>query len=199
MCFPDMESLIQPALTGLQIKNHDLRRVVAAFCLIEFKKHLSVGKLAENLDLASRCGHTVADALALAVLEILGLVHNADAFLQRNLELILHASYGTALEDIIGNDTHAGKFLKKLSQYGGVVVDPFEKDGLILHHESHFAEDPDHLGCLGSDLPGMVELGDNVNLLFVGKLPEDILKFGILKNAVRKTTGILVPKRMRSR
>ena len=35
----------------------------------------------------------------------------------------------------------------------------------------------------------MVELGDNVDLLFVGKLPEDILKFGILKNAVGEDHG----------
>ena len=69
-----------------------------------FKKHFSVGHLAQDFYFAGDMGHGVADAFALAVLHVLCPLHDAAALCQRNLELTFYPGYGTALENVIGND-----------------------------------------------------------------------------------------------
>ena len=69
-----------------------------------FKKHVFVGHLAQDFDFAGDVGHGVADAFALAVLHVLCPLHDAAALCQRNLELTFYPGYGTALENVIGND-----------------------------------------------------------------------------------------------
>ena len=161
------DCLVQPALAGFQFKGHDLRRVGFILGLIEFEKHLSVGKLSQDLDLASGSGHAVADTFALAVLQVLGFVHNTRASFQGNLELIFDSAHWTALENIIGNNARAGKFAEEFSEYRGVIVDAFEKNRLILDYESHFAEDADDFDGFVRKFPGMVELSDDIDLFFV--------------------------------
>ena len=52
-------------------------------------------------------GHGVADAFALAVLQVLGGFYDFVALLQGELELVFNSGYGAALEDVIGNHAAA--------------------------------------------------------------------------------------------
>ena len=98
-------SPLQPRLSRCQFLAEYTALVFFIFCLMIFKKHVFVGHLAQDFDFAGDVGHGVADAFALAVLHVFCLFHNAAALCQRNLELTLYPGYGTALENVIGNDT----------------------------------------------------------------------------------------------
>ena len=69
-----------------------------------FKKHVFVGHLAQDFDFAGDMGHGVADAFALAVLQMFGAFHDFVSLLQGKLELVLDPGYRTALEYVVGND-----------------------------------------------------------------------------------------------
>ena len=94
-----VEVTVQPGVGGGQGAGEDAGEVGVVFALVEFEDGFAAGEAAEDFDFAFGVAHGVADGLAEAVLAGFGSIHDADALLDGDLEALLDAGDGAALED----------------------------------------------------------------------------------------------------
>ncbi len=112
---------------------------------MKLEQHVLPVHAPQNLDLAAGVTHGVAHALADAVLQALGGVHDFYALVQRHLKPPLDPGDRPALENVIGDDLDPRQAAQQLPQRFRAVIDAAQKDCLISHL------DPDALK--GADRP----------------------------------------------
>ena len=119
-------------------------------------------------------------------MHILGAVHNLSTSTQRHLELILYSPHRAALEHIVRHHACNRQLPQQSPQHHRVIIHAFEQHRLVLHNNAHLIEQTDHRPGRGGQFPGVVEMGDNVNLLFRGVSSENLLEPLVLQHPVRQ-------------
>ena len=158
-------------------------------CLMKLEEHRPILQLTRNLDLPTRMGHAVFQALALTVLHGLCFLHNIVAPGKRNLEGAFDAGNRAALEYIVRNCAASRQPSKKRAQHGGIVIHTLEQHGLIFHYSATFTQYSQCGRRFLRQLSRMIELRDHIYLLPFPIGSQSLLKLRILRDPLRENYG----------